>query len=35
MAASDNMRKISTGLTGHSFLDRDESVAEGPGDGNR
>jgi len=35
IAASDNIRKISTGLTGNSFLDGDESVAERPDDGNR
>ena len=35
IAASDNIRKISTGLTAGSFLDRDESVAERPDHGNR
>jgi hypothetical protein len=35
MAASDSKRTISTGLTVYSFLDGDESVAEGLIDGNR
>ncbi|MNF83915.1 hypothetical protein D3C84_662530 [compost metagenome] len=35
MAASDSKRTISTGLTEHSFLDGDESVAECLAYGNR